>query len=156
MSSEPSIDGADVPQTPDLDKVRRVVEAVAKARDGAPSAEEISASTRIQSRHVAYALRAARTLGLVGPHHKITELGRTLVGSAAGSEGERAVLRKAIEESAVIRAIAPDLLAPVGPSSDELASRIGRLAGLAPSTAAHRAGDLLAWRAQLLQQRLLC
>jgi hypothetical protein len=138
---------SDVPQAPNLPRIRCVITAIAF---GMTTNDDIAEETDISARHVAYAIRAAQTLGLLDGARALTELGRTLVASAQESDEERALFRSAIEKSPVLRAIAPSLLGPKPPSKKALGARIERLSGLSKGTAEHRASDLLSWREQLV------
>jgi hypothetical protein len=144
----PDISSSDVPQAPNLARIRCVVTAVA---DGASNVEQIAEETDISARHVGYAVRAAQTLGLLGADRAPTELGRALLATDQESQDERDTFRKAVEESAILRAVAPGLLGPKRPSKKTLAARIEKLSGLASATALHRASDLLAWREQIVE-----
>lgn len=149
--SSSEIESSDIPQAPNLARVRCIVAAVA---DGAGNLETIAEETDISLRHVGYAVRAAQTLGLLAENREPTPLGRALLETEQESEAERDVLKKSVEESAIMKAIAPRLLSHRPPTKKELAERIEKVSGLSHATAAHRASDLLAWREQLLQQRL--
>ncbi|MFO0759381.1 MAG: hypothetical protein U0359_23005 [Byssovorax sp.] len=70
------------------------------------------------------------------------------------SEAEREVPMRSVQESPIMQALAPTLLSAEPPTKRALAEQIERVSGLSRATAAHRASDLLAWREQLLQQRL--
>jgi hypothetical protein len=145
--STPEISSADVPQAPNLARIRCIVTAIA---DGTTSGEQIAEETDISVRHVGYAVRAAQTLGLLDRAPAPTAAGQQLLATEQESDEERAVFCRCIEESAILRAIAPKLLAPKPPTKRVLAARIERLSGLSKATAEHRASDLLAWREQLL------
>lgn len=149
-SPRPTLTGTDVPQAPNLTRVRAIVEAAAR---GATSAAEAATATGLSPRHAGYAMHAARTLGLLAPDSSITPLGESLRASTAGSEDERRVLRRGVEDSPVLAAIAPHLLSAVPPTRRSIVDRILRRTKLARATADHRAGGLLAWRAQLVQPR---
>lgn len=150
-SSTPEIESSDVPQAPNLARVRCIVAAIA---DGTESLETIAEETDISPRHVGYTVRAAQTLGLLDDRRELTALGRALLATEQESEAEREVLKKSVDESAIMQALAPQLLSAQPPTKRELAECIERVSGLSRATAAHRASDLLAWREQLLQQRL--
>jgi len=128
-----------------------VVTAVA---DGASTIEQIAEETDISSRHVGYAIRAAQTLGLLDKSRAPTPLGRKLLDTDQESEEERQAFCTSIEESAIMKAIAPALLSSRAPTKKTLGARIEKLSGLSKATAEHRASDLLAWREQLLEHRL--
>ena len=150
-SSSPDIESSDVPQAPNLARVRCIVTAIA---DGSASLETIAEETDISLRHVGYTVRAAQTLGLLDENREPTPLGRALLATEQESDAEREVLKKSVDESAIMKALAPQLLSALPPTKRDLAERIEEVSGLSRATAAHRASDLLAWREQLLQQRL--
>lgn len=141
--------GVEVPQFDSLARVRLVLEAWAGAEGvGGPSTASVARALRVTERNVAYALHAARALGLLGGR-ELTPLGRELCASAAGGEAERACLRRAVAASEVVQAVAPGLLGEPGPTLAEVAARIVEVGGLSRSTALRRAQALLAWRGQL-------
>lgn len=143
------IESGDVPQAPNLARIRAVITAVA---DGAGTIELIAGETDISARHVGYALRAAQAIGLLDRERAVTPLGRTLLDTEQESREETAAFRRSIEESAIMRAIAPTLLGAKPPTKKALATRIEKLSGLSKATAEHRAWDLLSWREQILEQ----
>jgi hypothetical protein len=147
----PEIESSDVPQAPNLARIRCVVTAIA---DGAGTIEKISQDTDISPRHVGYAIRAGQTLGLLDKDRAPTALGRRLLESEQESEPERLTFCKAIEDSTIMKALAPTLLSARATSKKTLGARIEKLSGLSKATAEHRASDLLAWREQLLEHRL--
>jgi len=140
---------SDVPQAPNLARVRCVVTAIA---DGATTLEQIAEETDIASRHVHYSVRAAQTLGLLDGEKAPTPLGRALLETEQESDEERDVLRQSVEGSEIVRALAPGLLSTKPPTKRTLGARIERLSGLSKATALHRASDLLAWREQILAE----
>jgi hypothetical protein len=143
----PDIDTGDVPQAPNLARIRCVVTSVA---DGASTLDQIAEETDISVRHVGYAIRAAQTLGLLDRDRAPTALGRALLETDQESEAENNAFRRAIAESEIMRALAPNLLSEKPPSKKTLGARIEKLSGLSKATAEHRASDLLAWREQIL------
>jgi hypothetical protein len=143
------ITSSDVPQAPNLARIRCVVTSIA---GGAATVEQIADETDISTRHIGYAVRAAQVLGLLDDARAPTELGRALLTTEQESDEERGAFRTAIEGNAILRAIAPGLLGVKRPSKKTLAARIERLSGLAAATALHRASDLLAWREQLVEE----
>lgn len=145
------IESSDVPQAPNLARIRCVLTSVA---DGASTIEKIAEETDISPRHVGYAIRAAQTLCLLDKDRAPTALGRTLLATEQESEEEREAFCKSIEESPIMKAIAPSLLSSKAPTKKTLGARIEKLTGLSKATAEHRASDLLAWREQLLEHRL--
>ena len=137
----------DLPQASSLAKVRGLVEAVA-AGHGA-SARAAGDAVGLSARHAAYyAAAASVTLGLValgGRRLVLTESGRALLATPAGSLAERDALATVIRESTSIGSIAPDLLDGDGPSREALTRRLFH-AGLSEATARRRASTLLSWR----------
>ncbi len=140
----------EVPQAT-LERTREVVDAIA---GGACSREQIERATGIARRQVGYGVASARSLGLALEASRdslaLTERGRALAGTVAGSEDEAAELREAIGSSPTVNRLAPGLFAPEPPPREQLIERIKQLAELADNTAAHRAGMILRWRKQLL------
>jgi len=139
-----------VPQAT-LARVRAVVDAVAA---GAGALELIERTTGISSRHVSYALDAARSLDLVeGEGRKavieLTHLGKQLAEAEPGSDEEIDAWRTAIDSSAVLAEIAPGLLGEQPPTVSEIAKRIVSATELGEQTANHRAAMILKWRKQL-------
>lgn len=145
------LNSREIPQAPNLNRVRRVVAAAVRGHVGM---QTIADFTRISARHVEYALRAAQTLGLLQSSGVPTPIADRLVATPEASDQECAVFRQCVEASEVIRTVAPGLLSSAPPTKSAIAARMQRAAGLSKSTAEHRAGDLLSWRTQLLQHRL--
>ena len=143
------IKSGDVPQAPNLARIRCVVTAIA---GGATTNEQIAEETDFSARHIGYAARAAQTLGLLDARRAPTTLGRELIETEQESEQERDVLRRSVEQSAILRVIAPGLLSPKPPTKKALATRIERSSGLSRATSEHRASDLLSWREQILEE----
>jgi hypothetical protein len=145
----PDIGSADVPQAPNLARIRAIVTAFAA---GAATIDVIAEETDISVRHVGHAARAAQALDLLDGKRAPTARGHALLATEQESADERAAFRTAVEASAIVRGLAPSLLAEKPPSKKTLAARIERLTGLSPSTAERRAEDLLAWREQILEE----
>src|SRR4051812_34385809 len=143
------IGSSDIPQAPNLARVRLVIAAIA---GGAATMDEVAEETDISARHLGYALRAAQTLGLLDGDRAPTPAGRALLETEQESAEERDAFRRSVEASAILQAIAPTLLSPTPPTKKALAGRIEKLTGLSTATASHRASDLLAWREQLLDE----
>lgn len=154
MPRRKTFPGTSIPQRDQLRDVRRVVEVLAE-NPGAVA--DLASSTRLSQRHADYARHAARALGWLSDDDawSVTPSGKKLIAEAPGGLGERSRFRIAIEQSHVLRHIAPGLLGTTQPTKAELAARIQRFAPeLAPSTAARRARALLAWREQALDPQL--
>jgi len=147
--STPDIASADVPQAPNLARLRAVLTALA---EGESDLNVIAEETDISARHVGYAVRAAQALDLLDRDRVPTPRGRALLETEQESLAERAAFRQAIEGSAVLRALAPSLLSAKPPTKKTLGARIEKLSGLSKATAEHRASDLLAWREQVLEE----
>ena len=144
----------DIPQANALETVRRVVKSVSL---GANTLEAIADLTAFSSRHTSYRLHAARILGLLhseGDRVSLTPRGERLLDTDAYSSEERTVFCSAIESSAVIQVLAPDLLTLCPPNQDELASRLFQNSRLSKETAERRAGTLISWRKYVLGQTL--
>jgi len=144
------MNSVDVPQAPNLAKLRELVQAVA---DGAHARASLERLELLSSRHIGYYLHAARILELVDTSMEpfgLTLRGRQLLAAGRGQEAEREVYKLAIEGSSILTQLAPGLLATTAPDQEILARRIAVLTRMAIATARHRAGDLLAWRRDLL------
>jgi type I restriction enzyme M protein len=138
-----------VPQAT-LANVRVVVDAL---QDRPATKQTLMDETDISDRHIDYVVQASTLLGFVdtaGERFRLTDLGRALARSAAGSEEERATFREAMTASANLKALAPDLLHVAEPTREELAARLARVGSLSPDTANQRAGTLLQWRRRVL------
>ena len=147
---DPEIHSADVPQEDNLGDVRRTVEAIAA---GLEDTQRIAEKTGRSKRHAGYAINAAVVLGWIElGEDKLLVLpaAQKLFAQKAGSDGERAVLRESIEQSPILRALCPALLAPAEPTKDQLSASIQALSGLSKSTADRRAQALLSWRRQVV------
>ena len=137
----------DVPQADSLPTIRRVVEALA---DGDSTNAQLKEKTGFSHRHIQYRFQAARVLGFVKPDHLLTEKGQRLIKTSPGSEDELQEWRTAVENSAVVRAVIPDLLnRSHSIDKDKLAKRLMILTGLSEATAKRRARVLKAWARQL-------
>ena len=149
-TAQSEIHSADVPQEDNLGDVRRTVEAIAAGLEDTGS---IASRIGRSRRHVGYAINAAIVLGwLEEGDDKLAVLAaaQKLLAQKAGSDAERAVLRESIEQSAVLRALAPGLLAAAEPSREQISERIEALSGLSKSTSVRRAQTLLSWRRQVV------
>ncbi len=136
----------DIPQANALETVRQVVRAVDL---GVKTAEAIADYTGFSFRHAGYRLHAARILGLLrqeGDEAALTPLGERLVATEPRSEVERSVFYDAIQGSAVIQLLVPDLLSLVPPESEVIAERLFHESKLSRTTSLRRAGGLLSWR----------
>ena len=136
----------DVPQANALETVRQIVYAVDL---GIRRLEALADFTGYSDRHTGYRLHAARILGFVrldADEVTLTALGERLLCTDPKTEKERAVFYDAIAGSAVIQILVPDLLSLVPPSPEAITARLFQESKLGHSTAARRAGGLLAWR----------
>lgn len=139
----------DIPQADNLARVRVVIDAIA---DGVSDIRSIADLTAISTRHVAYALRAARVLGWIDDSETtLTPAGTALLATIPEGLEERSELRRAILTSDLLRTLAPDLLHAKPLPREELADRIlDTVEGLSRATALRRAQAILAWRTYLL------
>ena len=99
-------------------KVRLIVHSIDL---GVRRVETLSDFTGYSIRHTGYRLHAARIIGLVsmdGDEAHVTALGERLLCTDPHSEAERAVFYDAIQGSAVIQLLVPELLSLVPPSTD--------------------------------------
>jgi predicted ATPase len=136
---------SEVPQAT-LASIRAVVDACLA---GATSRRLIVRETGISPRHVAYAIDAARILGLVSEDEdgriSLTTSGDRLAASAQGSDEEFEAWHRAISKSEIMEIIAPRLIAADAPSRDDIAANILRVTKLSESTARHRAAMISKW-----------
>jgi hypothetical protein len=140
----------DIPQANALDTVRRIVKVISI---GANSPEAVAALAEYSSRHTNYRIHAARILGLVhseGDVLSLTSRGEHLLETQPYSADERSALFSAIESSAVIQVLTPDLLTLCPPSRAELAERLFKNSKLSRETSDRRANGLLTWRKYVL------
>jgi predicted ATPase len=138
-----------IPGTFRLEHIRGVVRAIA---GGARGPADAVAQMGLGARHVSFAVHSARLLGwLAADGWAVTGAGRELLDTTPGSAEEAQLFQLGIAGCAVVRKIAPDLLAPEGPAFDELSQRISRLTGLAAASAQRSARVLLSWRRQALR-----
>jgi hypothetical protein len=140
----------DLPQASALPKVRALVAAIRDGNDR--DLRQAGEAVGLSPRHARYyGLAATLTLGLAstGEHLELTAIGRELLATPPGSLDERAVLRRAIDESTSVTSIAPDLVDDDGPTIEALTHRLIH-AGLSPQTARRRASTLLSWRRYVL------
>ncbi len=93
----------DVPQAPNLARIRCVVTAIA---GGAATIEQVAEETDVSSRHVSYSIRAAQILGLLDAAKQPTLLGRGLLETEQESAAERDVFKSSVEGSEIVRALA--------------------------------------------------
>ena len=142
----------DIPQANALDTVRRVVKVIAI---GAATTEAVANFTEYSSRHASYRIHAARILGFVhaeGDRLSVTQRGERLLETEPYSGKERSIFFSAIEGSAVIQILAPDLLTLCPPTRESLAQRLFQSSKLSRETADRRANGLLSWRKYVLNQ----
>jgi predicted AAA+ superfamily ATPase len=145
------VSSADVPQKDSLAIVRRVVHG---CHEGFATIPDLSRWASLSDRHSAYAVRAAGVLGWLTTGrdgYEATDLGRALLKTSEGSRAERSRFRQSIEQSPVLKALAPKLLANKSPTREAVACRIAEKTGLAEDTAFRRAGTLLSWRRQAVE-----
>ena len=141
-----------IPQANDLDRVRRAVEAVARGR---ATTAAVARSMRAQPRQAAYALDAARAIGLLDDTSRLTRSGTDFVATGRGTVAELELLRTAIAGSRVVTEVVPELLdAHASPTITSIASRLARQ-GLSVDTARRRASTLLAWRKTVIGGQLV-
>ena len=142
----------DIPQANALETVRQIVRAVDL---GVTRLDGLVEYTDYSVRHVGYRLHAARILGFVRMHGddaELTPLGERLLATTLRSEQERAVYYDAVQGSAVIQLIVPDLLSLMPPQTEQITERLFHATKLSRSTAARRANGLMAWRRYILGQ----
>jgi len=147
------LESKDIPQADSLENVRRIIDAVA---EGAKTKADVSDRTGINPRHVLYGLHTARVLGFLVEEEGgfgTSAGGKALHAIPSGSTEERDAFRKSIEDSDIINAIAPQLLAKA-PAQDAITQKIVKLSGLSESTAGRRAQTLVSWRTQLLTPQI--
>jgi len=152
MSSR--LESHEIPQADNLDNMRSVVEAVAQ---GMTATSDIADHTKISSRHVGYAVHAVKSLGWIthAETPSVTESGKALLATKAGSVEERDSFKQAIGSSEAIKVLAPDLLGDKPPSQEELTKRIrAAVPDMSEATADRRAQTLLSWRNQALDEQL--
>ncbi len=143
------IEGCDIPQADNLQRVRKVIDVVAQ---GVSNADKVAEKTKISPRHVAYMLNAAKVLGFVTREEgfSLTEQGRAIAATPVDSEAERVCIREAYERSEVLRRLAPGLFSKRAPSLSVIANHIEEFGRLSRATAERRAQTLLSWRTQVL------
>jgi predicted ATPase len=144
---------SDLPQANELEKLRLVVDAV---RQGAGTTREVGEETGISPRHVNYYLSAGRVLGFLARGSRLgglrlTTAGLSLAKTTRRSTHEHEIFISAVQDSAVVKAVASKLLSERGPSAAEITERIVHLGGLSATTAARRASCLMSWRQQLVK-----
>lgn len=139
---------AAVPQADRLPQVRRLVLAV---RDGIHHPATLLEFLAVDQRHFSYYRQACELLRLIviKPDRTLalTATGLRLLATAEGSEAERAVFRRAIEQGPLAY-LAP-LFRGFEPTAEACAEQILSTCNLAPSTALRRARTLLLWRRYL-------
>ena len=140
----------DIPQANALETVRQLIRAIEL---GVTRVESLADYTDYSTRHVGYRLHAARILGLVrlhGDDAAITPLGERLLATEPHTEAERAVYYDAVQGSAVIQLLVPDLLSLMPPRTEQIAERLFQSTKLSRSTSTRRANALMAWRKYIL------
>lgn len=142
-----------VPQAT-LPRIRAVVDVFA---GGAHSDDAVQKKARFSKRHLAYAVSAARMLGLVidtATGLSLTPDGEELWRTPKGSEAEAEILSRCIHASEALENLAPGLLSANPPTLDDTAKRVRERGGLSLTTALHRARMLLKWRAVLVNRTM--
>lgn len=158
MANETALDtgtgqGKAVPQAT-LQGIRAVVDACSH---GAHASDAIRSKTRFSNRRVAYALDAAKLLGLIvdtSTGLALSPDGKELANTPQGSEREAHVLSRRIASTEAVEDMAPGLLTANPPSLVDVARRMRERAELSPNTAIHRARMLLKWREVLVNRRM--
>lgn len=145
--SSDQLNSVDVPQADNLARVRELVEA---ANQVGLSKKALTGYTGFSERHVRYRFEAARLLGLLDRDAGVTARGLELIGTTAGSREERALFRRSIARTQVVRTVAPDLLKGAEPDLEKLTRAIGQASQLSDSTAGRRARVLRSWRRQVV------
>lgn len=138
-----------VPYASSLAKLRQLLEAAARLGD----LKKAATAAKLGKRFRGYYAAACESLGLAARKHGklvLSKLGRELVATDPGSAEEAALFRRAIEGSSVMR-VAPSLLAPTGPTREDLYKALETKAPMSPSTAEQRGGALLRWRDHVLR-----
>jgi hypothetical protein len=146
MDDTVELEAFDIPQADSLPTIRRVVEAIDQGGD---TNNKVAEMTGYSDRHVRYRMQAARILGFVSANRELTKEGERLIQTMKGSAEERTMLRCAIEKSAVVRIVVPQLLSGDSVDKDKVAKAIAGLTGLSQATAARRAQVLKSWARQL-------
>ena len=137
-----------IPQADVLPKLRALIEKAVASGDF----HEAGRAVGLTERHVGYYAAAAEALGLVkreGRRFVVLPLGHRLRATRPHTREEAGVWRQAIEESAVVRSVHPDVLGKRAPTKHVLAQAI-MAAGHTRLTAERRAETLLRWRQQVL------
>jgi hypothetical protein len=140
----------DVPGAFRLEQIRAAVRTVA---EGTRSSTLVREAMGIAPRHVSFALSSARILGWLRGDSRswsVTDTGRRLLRTQAGSADETRAFEDAIRRSAAIRTIAPRILDDTAPSFGKLVWRIARLSAMSDASARRGARVLLSWRRQAL------
>ena len=145
-----------LPQAPDLDKVRRLLELIAggMSEPGALG-EAMGAGATHARRHARYYRDAADVLGMV-EHGSwvVSAVGRGWLGVEPGSAEELELLQGAIESADDLGRVGEALLGPDEPDVDALLEYAGQqLPDLAEATLRRRLNDTLSWRGRVRRQR---
>jgi predicted ATPase len=131
----------EVPEAGDLDRVRRVVDAVHRRAD-------VSSETGLSARQVNYHVQAARVLGWLARENRsstVTPLGERLLGTQAGSADETLVMRESVAQCPLVSEVVPGLLSGMTVEAVIDALEHHPQTALAHATARKRALPLLHW-----------
>jgi predicted ATPase len=149
VATKPSV----IPGIFRLAHIRKVVESV---NMGVTSSALIGVKSGIATRQVSFATSAAKMLGWIKGDvgdFEATSAGRALLETIADTKDEADHLKRAIERSTDIQAIAPSLLAPRAPSFKALSKSLVEETGISEVSAQRGARALLVWRKQALFER---
>lgn len=136
----------DVPQANKLENVRQLAAAV---RDGITHPAALRELLEVDSRHFLYYRQAALVLRVLTEASDgsltLTDAGRELLGTAERSRSERDTFRSMILSAPSLKPFS-SFFEGEGVSAEEIAHRLGVVAGLSHSTAVRRTQTLVQWR----------
>lgn len=144
---------AQIPGTFRLEHIRAVVGAI---NDGVGSNALIGVKTGIKTRHVSFAVNAARILGWISGEIgalRTTASGRKLLEAEPGSRAEANHFKRGITASKEVKTLAPKLLTKSAPDYEALTEAISQATGLSETSAKRAARVLLSWRRQALLEQ---
>lgn len=130
-----------VPQSTSLKTIRLLLQALAKGGNAV-------AKLGFSARRFYYARNACRALGLLDGEDNLTEIGAQLLAEMPGTRAEGLVLRRVLEQSEIIRKIAPDPFVR-RQTREEIAKTLKKLYGFSETTARDRAATLSSWLSQI-------